>query len=317
MEMTMTAHRGIGSITVAIVLLMPGATAVSGETYILPVVVKGVKGLSGSYWDTEVRILRLSLQQDLVARRVWVALADGGSVDDPANAPTWSFPAMPPQLTARMIVLKGSDLLQGVNATHASIALDISGKVAVYLHNVNRQGTQDGALLGSGQLAPGASAPSVGPVTVPWVTAGKGNFRMSLGLVNPNPAPLTLRVYPSSLYLAFPYPDEVDWRYWLDANALQPLVVTLPPWGWRQLDDVFSQLLLCTYPMGCSIANGWGYGGPHYMEVEPDDPKAPYFAYASIVYSPLNDPEFVPVIPGSVEGAPRSPFPCPPDCSWP
>jgi hypothetical protein len=314
----MATHRVMKGVIIALVLSMACAGSVAGETYVLPVVVKGVQGLSGSYWDSEIRILLLSRQQDIVVRRAWVALADGGFVDDPATAPSWSFPDLPPQLTARMIVLKGSDLLQGVNATHASVGLDIPGRVAVYLHNVNSQGSQEGALLGSGQLGPGASVPVVGPVTIPWATAGDANFRMSVGFVNPSPTQLTLRVYTSRVWRAFPGPEIVDPRYWLDANPLQPLVVALPPWGWRQVNDIFSKLILCTLPSGCwPDYAGSGYAGPQYMEVEPDDGQAPYFAYASIVYSPLNDPEFVSVILGSVEGAPRSDFRCPPDCSGP
>ena len=313
----MTVSHSTKTVSLTFFLLIAQWASAAAGDFVVPVVVKGTPGLNGSFWDSEVRILRLTLQQDLVVRRKWVALAAGGFVDDPATAPSWAFPAMPSQLTARMIVLKGSDLLQGVDATHAAVGLEIQGPVAVFLHNVNSQGTLGGALLGSGQLTPGASAPFVGPATIPWATAGAGSFRMSLGFVNPTAVPLTLRVYPSRLYLAFPYPDELDWRYWLDANALQPLVITLPPWGWRQVDDVFSKLLLCTYAGGCAGAASPGYNGPHFMEVEPDDPQVPYFAYASIVYSPLNDPEFVSVMSGSVEGAPRSPFPCPPTCSWP
>ena len=299
-------------------LTLASAGLVAGETYVLPVVVKGVQGLSGSYWDSEVRILLMSRQQDIVVRRVWVALADGGFVDDPATAPSWSFPHLGDIETARMIVLKGSDLLQGVNATHASVALDIPARVAVFLHNVNSLGSQDGALLGSGQLAPGASAPFVGAVTIPWATAGEANFRMSLGFVNPSPSQLTLRVYTSPVTMAFSDPLTRDPRYWLDANPLQPFVVTLPPWGWRQINDIFSKMIQCTYADGCwPIFPGSGYAGVHFVEVEPDNPQAPYFAYASMVYSPLNEPEFVSVVPGSVEGARRSPFSCPPECSGP
>jgi len=314
----MAAHRVMTGVVIALLLSIAGTGSVAGKTYVLPVVVKGVQGLNGSFWDSEVRILRLSVQQDVVVRRVWVALAGGGFVDDPATAPSWSFPPLVPQLTARMVVLRGSDLLQGVSATHASVGLDIQGSVAVYLHNVNSQGSQDGTLLGSGQLAPGAPELFVGPVTIPWATVGQGSFRMSVGFVNPSPTQLTLRVYPSELWLVYHDPGLEDPRYWLDANPLQPFLVTLPAWGWRQVDDIFSKALWCTDLDGCwRVPGGGAHPGPHFLEAEPDDPQASYFAYASIVYSPLNDPEFVAVIPGSVEGAPRSNFPCPPDCSGP
>ena len=70
----------------------------------------------------------------------------------------------------------------------------------------------------------------------------------------------------------------------------------------------------CTNATGCA---GTDDDGLQFLEVEPDDSQAPYFAYASMIYSPLNDPEFVSVIPGSVGGALRSPFSCPPECSGP
>lgn len=107
----------------AVFLFLAQLASAAAVDFVVPVVVKGTPGLNGSFWDSEVRILRLTLQQDLVVRRKWVALARGGFVDDPATAPVWAFPAMPSQLTARMIVLKGSDLLQGVDATHASVGL--------------------------------------------------------------------------------------------------------------------------------------------------------------------------------------------------
>jgi hypothetical protein len=310
----MRVHRIITGVLIALLLSMAMVGSAAATTYVLPAVVSGVKGLNGSYWDSEVRILLLSLQQDIVVKRVWVAVAGGGFVDDLATAPTWSFPRLTSRDQARMIVLKGGDLLQGVADTHAAVGLEIPGAVAVYLHNVNSQGSQGGALLGSGQLGQSTSVPFVGPVTIPWATAGKANFRMSVGFVNPSPTQLTLRVYTSRLFMAFSNPDTQDPRYWLDAIALQPFVVTLPPWGWRQIDDFFSKLMWCTNATGCA---GTDDDGLQFLEVEPDDSQAPYFAYASMIYSPLNDPEFVSVIPGSVGGALRSPFPCPPECSGP
>jgi len=314
----MSALRLRSCVAMAVVVLVTSAASAAATTYVLPAVVKGVPGLNGSFWDSEVRILLLALQQDIVVRRVWVAVEGGGFVDDPALAPTWSFPVLSARDQARMIVLKGSDLLVGVTAAHAAVAVEISGSVAVYLHNVNSQGAQGAALLGSGQLIPGASSPFVGPVTIPWATSGQGAFRMSVGFVNPSSSQLTLRVFTSAVLMVMNGQGVQDPRYWLDAIALQPLVVVLPPWGWHQVDDIFSKLVWCTYANGCWPGYaGSGHLGPDFFEVEPGDPAAPYFAYASMIYSPLNDPEFVAVIPGSVGGALRSDFPCPPSCSGP
>ncbi|HUK11760.1 MAG TPA: hypothetical protein VLW17_00545 [Thermoanaerobaculaceae bacterium] len=310
----MKVSRMVSDVLTVAVLSVAIAGAASAATYVLPVVVSGVPGLNGSFWDSEVRILLLSPQPDIVVRRVWVALAGGGFVDNPTTAPTWSFPPSPPPAQPRMIVLKGSELLQGVAATHAAVGLEIPGAVAVYLHNVNGRGGQDGPLLGNGQLIQSSSSPFAGPVTIPWATAGSAKFRMSVGWVNPSPAPLTLRVFTSKLSTAYSGPYTQDPRYWLDSIALQPLVVTLPPWGWRQVDDIFSKLVWCNDLNGCVGADD---DGLHFLEVEPNDLQAPYFAYASMIYSPLNDPEFVSVIPGSVGGAPRSSVPCPPYCSVP
>lgn len=48
----------------------------------LPVVVDRVDGANGSRWESRVRIARTS-DDPVRIRRVWVALPDGGFVDDP------------------------------------------------------------------------------------------------------------------------------------------------------------------------------------------------------------------------------------------
>ena len=90
----------------AILVLVAGSA--SAETFVIPVVVPGVAGKNGSYWETEVRVIRLSAVDPVTVRRSWVALPGGGFVDDPATAPTWVIqdPNEPPKLVD-MLILTG------------------------------------------------------------------------------------------------------------------------------------------------------------------------------------------------------------------
>ncbi len=177
----------------SLVLLTSNAAA---ETYVIPVVVPGVAGKNGSYWETEVRIIRLSAVDPVTVRRSWVALPGGGFVDNLATAPTWVIqsPNEPPKLVD-MLILTGEQLLAGVSATHAAVGLDIEGEALVHWRSANTEGQErlphDRPLEeaccwpGSGQFGAALTTPLRGGSTIPWVTSGRGVFRTNLGLINP------------------------------------------------------------------------------------------------------------------------------------
>ena len=121
-----------------LVFTVAGAGRGAAETFVLPAVVKGVPGMNGSFWETEVRILRMSLQEPFLVRRVWVATAEGGFVDDPTTAPRWEYPVAGFSTgRARMLMLLGSDLLAGVTAASGAVAIETEGSAVVYLRTTN------------------------------------------------------------------------------------------------------------------------------------------------------------------------------------
>ncbi len=284
----------------------------AGASYVVPVVVGGVRGMNGSFWDSELRILQLSATQPVSVRRAWVALRSGGFVDDPATAPHWELPGVS-GYTTLMIVLKGSDLLQGVNATHAAIGLEIEGPVDVSLWLANSEGqgrlpdsSQECCLPGNGQLVHVRPQLIQGESHVSWATTGTGIFRSSLGLVNPNPEPLQVTVFAAMLGPGAGGPFALQPWQWSTTSTFGPLVVTLPPWGWIQVDDLFHHMPCLYVPLGglCPPPEQLTLPiGPGVLVLRPAT-SAPYYAYESLIYSPKSGPEFIVATPGALERAP-------------
>jgi len=102
----------------------PGAMAGNREV-IIPVVTRGASGSSGSFWASEVRVLRLRGGEPLAVRRAWVATAAGGQRDQSATAPEWRSD------TGFMLILTGEDLLAGVTASHAAVGLTVPTEAEV------------------------------------------------------------------------------------------------------------------------------------------------------------------------------------------
>jgi len=281
-----------------------GATWVAAETYVIPVVVSGVPGVAGSFWDSEVRITKLFYQGAVHVRRAWVALRDGSVVDDPASAPSWVLA----EDGMRMLVVTGSDLLARTGATQGAVALDVEGEADVFLHvaetrRAPRLVDGDGTaccLPGSGQAMRVLPEPLVGPSHASWATAGTGTFRINVGLVNPNSAPIEVRVR------LYPF---------LSGNGIPPFVwyspwagipwtsVTLPGMRWIQVNSPYETVMCAgTLEPHCPTP-GHPFErpvGPAVIEFVPSS-SDPYYAYVSLVYSPTNDPEFVQVLPGGLE----------------
>ena len=82
--------------------------------------------------------------------------------------------------------------------------------------------------------------------------------------------------------------------YWLpEAPTPASLDVDLPPWGFRQIDDFLSVMRQqCTW--SCDVLDGVR---PAAVFLQDLATQLPFYAYASVIYSPLNDPEFIPAVP--------------------
>jgi hypothetical protein len=300
------AYKGARWFGVLAGVTMVTAIQLCAETVVLPVVARGVPGLNGSFWDSEVRIAGLNLTPPGPIRRLWVALPGGGFVDDPAVAPAWSFPPLACPGTcfaAGLVLLTGEQLLQGTGASKGAVALDVSGTGnSVFLHNSNTLGQprlpQDAqgpacCLPGNGQLVRGLTQPLVGWGLIPWATAGRSPYRVSVGVINPTATArsLTVNVGPLTPFAGSDSTGPPDGTYWLGTigGASPTLTVNLQPWGFQQVDDLASVLLRqcpsCTWQDRVAPAE--------IFVVDTDQSGLPFYAYASVIWTPLNDPEFV------------------------
>ncbi len=299
--------RGSRSAVIALLVLSCAALIPCfGETVVLPVVARGVQGLNGSVWDSEVRISAPNLLPPGRVTRLWVALPEGGFVDDPTAAPQWvyptlTFPAGIP-IPLGVTLLTGDDLLQGTNAPKGAVALEIDGTGNLaFLHNANTLGQprlpQDAqgppcCLPGSGQAVRALTEPLVRRGFIPWVTSGRSPFRVSVGVINPTSGPRTISVHLHNFQsLAGVQPAGAYWVApgFSDGSAELSVTVALPPWGFRQIDD-FVSVILQQRP-GLEPLDRVGPAGIYLVDQQ--NPQSPFYAYASVIWSPLNDPEFV------------------------
>ena len=282
----------------------------AAETYVLPVVARGVPGKNGSYWDSEVRISGPNLSStggDI--KRVWVALPGGGFLDDPAAAPRWGFPSItcpgPCPDVITIVVLTGDQLLQGTDAPKGAVALEIEGTGNhVFLHNANTLGQprlpqDDGGppccLPGNGQLIRALREPLIAQGFVPWIASGRSPYRVSVGVINPTPQSRTIAIALDHAFSVGRDGSPPDGTYWL-GNPVglnqSMLTIDLPPWGFRQIDDLASVML-----QRCPSCAWLDRVAPAAIYLVDSDTQLPFYAYASVIWTPLNDPEFVAAVP--------------------
>lgn len=279
------------------------------KLYVLPVVVDSVHGLAGSLWETQVRIVKVNRFDEIVIRRVWVCLEDGGFADDPATAPTWELPYGGNR--GRSTLLPAADLLEGTGADRGAVALEVEGGellVDVSIIDVSLGGFMPPERYrpyGIGQTYSAVNAPQDEASHFSWLGGCYGersltdycdnHYRNNIGLVNPNPEPMNIRV------TVFPFVSSLS----LVGDPEEGKVYTLPAFGWRQFAWPLNEIMpiretiffLLTYPL-YGVAN-----------VEPED-DLPYHAYVSVVYttprgliSPrVNDPYFQLAQPGTIGG---------------
>ena len=70
------------------------------------------------------------------------------------------------------------------------------------------------------------------------------------------------------------------------------LSVNLPPWGFRQIDDLASVM-----QQVCPSCAWLDRAIPADIGLRDDQTQLPFYGYASVVWTPLNDPEFVAAVP--------------------
>lgn len=291
-------------IVAAMVLAVPAG---AGEIYVLPIVVDGVQGLAGSLWETQIRVVKVDRFDDIVIRRAWVCLEDGGFADDPATGPIWEWPFRADR--GRSMLLTAADVLAGSGADRGAVALEVEGGellVDVSIVDVSLGGfisPDRYRPFGIGQTYSAVRVPNDGASHFSWLGGCYGersisfycdnHYRNNIGLVNPNPEPMDLRI------TVFPFLSSVS----LAADPEEGEVFTLPAFGWRQfawpLDErrpvMETIFYLLSYPL-YGVAN-----------VEPED-DLPYYAYVSVVYttppgisSPrVSDPYFQLAQPGTI-----------------
>jgi len=303
-----------------IIVASVSVCAVDARQVTIPVVVDGVAGRNGSVWQTEVRILKLRLTEALQVRRAWVALPGGGFEDDPSTAPTWTSPAISEGyiIGPELILLVGSELFAGTGSKIGAVGLEIDGEADVNFRTVETGGRprlpQSGqpyqlcCFPGTGSLLSGFGPPISGVSHLPWLTLGNAAIRTNVTLINPTVSPVELEMFVDSytcygIGIGYCNLDEAT-PYWAQggyaAETLDP--ISVPPFGWMQLSDVYSYLSLAC-PIGCPLPADVAPGvGVIFPQVEGSyDPNGQYYAYATIIDDTTNSAMFEPAVPGFVE----------------
>jgi hypothetical protein len=294
---------------VAMSLVAATSVAADVQNYVLPTVAAGVPGFHGSYWDTEVRSARFSVKEPVTVRRTWVAREGGGAVDPVDTAPRWVMPAQEGASADKLLILTGAQLLEGTGAVRGSVALEVEGRAEVWIREANTleqdrlPSTQSGppqpapkpcCLPGNSHATRALTTPLVGASLIPWLSSGNDVFRSNIGVVNTSDRTLRLTIEILSLSA-----DTTGATWGRGTTALEPIEVTLPPLGWRQLNDVFrTTRVRCPFP-ACDPFVTWVT--PGVAVITPDAEATPYFAYAAVVYSPTNDSMIVPATTGTVD----------------
>jgi len=181
--------------------LLLASLAPGQELVVFPAVTADEPGLYDSLWVTEARVVKVNPNDWVTVRRKWVCLPEGGFLDDPATAPVWGT-------DWRVAVMGGTDLLAGTVASAGAVGLEVEGgPVLAHAHvaDASRGLTVPGAVYGQGQLIPAFREPLRGPSHIPWLGGCMNTpcalspplewnyLRNNIGIVNPNPEPLTVR----------------------------------------------------------------------------------------------------------------------------
>ncbi len=307
----------IKSCFVAILLCLSSVVGAQ-QTIVLPAVSNNVPGVNGSIWSTELLVIKANPSDQITIRRLWVCLEGGGFADDPESAPTWEMNRTGP--AQRILSIKGGELLSGTEASLGAVALKVEGGEVIAnarIADISKGGIWLGTPFGQGQLINFAAQPLVGGSHLPWlggcVRQPCNNpdppdgwlptlwnaYRNNIGLINPNPT--TQRF--SGVVLAFG-DDGMPYLLELGEDGVGPESFSkeLPPYGWTQFHWVSNR------DYGTTLFDYRRIPHAGFLISLTPDSELPYYAYASVVFSPdpqsdipaFNDPLFIPAKPGFV-----------------
>lgn len=283
----------------------------SQQLLVFPAVTDEQPGMNGSLWITTARVIKTDPESTVTIRRAWVALRTGGFADDPDEAPTWNLAPGDPHL--RALIAWGTHLLEGTNATVGAVAFEVEGGEVVANANAMdvRWGAYEGEwfpTFGQGQFIPAIREPLRGSSHIPWLGGcwylpctstpdGLWSFlRNNIGIINPNSVPLGITG------TSIPFGGTTACRIGeIVAEEPETFHKVIPAYGWLQFPWVAEEH--STTPFGCEETPHSGF----VVSLAPDD-DLPYYAYASVVFSPdpesgapeFNDPMFISAEPGFV-----------------
>ena len=298
----------------SVAMLCTASAASAQQLLVFPAVTDEQPGQNGSLWVTTAMVVKADPRDEVTIRRKWVCLRGGGFVDDPATAPTWSLATNDP--TDRLLFALGGEFLEGTDATVGAVALEVQG--GEVLSHSNIMDIQKGEYspskklaFGQGQHVAAFRAPLQGPSHIPWLGGCSGTWcsedppaywqylRNNIGIVNPNPEPLAV----TGTVLPFGYYDpDVGLRVWAEWSSAPPEIFrkVVPAHGWIQ----FGWSALQNY------SSQWSpfFPSAGFVISLTTDRDLPYYAYASVVFTPdpdsgapeFNDPMFIPAEPGYI-----------------
>jgi hypothetical protein len=292
------------------------ATGWSQQLLVFPAITDELPGLHGSLWVTSVRLVAASTEDEPISvRRAWVALEGGGFEDDPGTIISWNMNGS--TRYGRVQVITGGSLLFGAAGDVGAVGLLIEGGELIahaYVADVRYGDYYDdygvSFAFGQGQLIPAIQEPLVGPSYIPWLGGCLNSpcsqdppedwdyLRNNIGLVNPNPEPMTVvgTVIPFGVW-ALGYPADIAE---LPQYPPETFIKTVPAYGWLQFRWEATEVYYDTF--------GVAYPDNGFIVSLTPDSDLPYYAYASVVFTPdpesdapqFNDPMFVPAEPGFV-----------------
>jgi hypothetical protein len=303
-----------------VLLVLSISAGAAQQLLVFPAVTDEVPGEDGSLWVTVVRVVKVDPHDDVTIRRIWTCLPGGGHIDEPPDAPSWDLPARGDDYYIdRLLQVRGHDLLVGSGSAVGAVALRVEGgDVLAHSHVLDVTRGVDLPPVGArglGQLIPAVQSPLSGPSHIPWlggcswvpcsdpppVAVLWEHMRNNIGLVNPNPEPLTITASVIPFSSSSP-PNSTNPAWQLPSQ--ETFTKHIPAYGWVQ----FHWQSDATYGEDPTYGGGYIADLGFVINLAPDK-DLPYYAYASVVFSPdptsgvpaFSDPMYVPAEPGYIK----------------
>ncbi len=281
-------------------------TGWSQQTIVFPAVSDEVEGRNGSLWVTVVRVIKVNPLDTVTLRRKWVCLPEGGFADDPM--PEWVELGL--GRAGRAGLDWGYTFLPPGSSRLGAFALEVEGGEVIahsYVVDVSRGYHATGSYsAGQGQFVEAMTEPLRGTSHIPWLGGCRNSpcsadnpskwdyHRNNIGLINPNPEPLSITG------IVVPFSNQLGQAMEIEEEEPESFSKEVPPYGWLQFNWV-SEVRHDVDPFGYPWIPDAGF----VINLRPSTDR-PYYAYASVVFSPdpdsdnqmFSDPMFVPARPG-------------------